>query len=77
MKFVANTKKLKDVLEMEWVFQFLVGLNLEFDEVCDKALETQVFRFFPFPDLEKAFVLICEEKSSEELKNGNTIVIIS
>lgn len=55
----------------------MVGLNLEFDEVCDKALETQFFRFFPFLDLEKAFVLICEEKSSEELKNGNTIVIIS
>ena len=49
------------MLEHERVYQFLLGLNLEYDEVCDRVLGKE-----PFLDLDEAFMLVRGEESRRE-----------
>ena len=58
--------KLKEIMERERVFQFLVGLNLE----CDKA-SRQVIGGEPFSSLDEAFAHVWGEESCKELMVGN------
>ena len=62
MESATNTKKLRNLLEMERVFQFLLGLNYEFDRVCNHVLSRQ-----PFPDLDEAFTLLRSAQNQQEL----------
>ena len=67
MESAADSKKLKDMLEMERVFQFLLGLNPEFDQACEKILGKDLFL-----DLDEAFSHIHGEESRKELIGNKT-----
>ena len=63
----TNLKKMRDMLEMEQVFQFLFGLNPGFDQACEKILEKGLF-----PDLDEAFSYIHGEERCKELMGNKT-----
>ena len=53
-------------MERERVFQFLVGLNLEFDQASGQVLGRE-----PFPSMDEAFAQVRWEECSKELMVGN------
>ena len=53
MKSATDTKKLKDIMERERIFQFLVVLNPEFDQASGKVLGRE-----PFPSMDEPFAHI-------------------
>ncbi|TXG60888.1 hypothetical protein EZV62_012251 [Acer yangbiense] len=65
MESATDTARLKDLLEKERVFKFLLGLNPEFEQVCDRTLGRETF-----PDLDQAFALVRGDESRKELLHG-------
>ena len=53
-------------MERERVFQFLVGLNLEFDQASGQVLGRE-----PFPSMDEAFAQVRREECRKELMVGN------
>ena len=53
-------------MEKERVFQFLVGLNPEFDQASGQVLGRE-----PFPSMDEAFAQVRWEECSKELMVGN------
>ena len=50
------------MFEKERVYKFLLGLNSEFEQVCDRVLRREIF-----PDLDQAFSLVKGSESQKEL----------
>ena len=67
MKCTVDSKKMRDMLEIERVFQFLLGLNPELDQTCERILGKDLF-----PDFNEAFSHICGEESCKELMGNKT-----
>ena len=67
MKSATDTKKLKDIMERERIFQFLVVLNPEFDQASGKVLGRE-----PFPSMDEPFAHIWGEESRKKLMVGNS-----
>ncbi|KAH7564901.1 hypothetical protein JRO89_XS09G0061900 [Xanthoceras sorbifolium] len=57
--------RLQGMVEMERGFQFLLGLNPEYDQVCDRVLSKETF-----PDIDEAFTLVRDAESQKELLSG-------
>lgn len=51
-------------MEQDRVLQFLMGLNQEYDQLCDRVEAKE-----PFLDLEETFLYVRGEESSKELNN--------
>ena len=66
MESAADTKTLRNLLEMERAFQFLLRLNSEFDQVRDHVLSRE-----PFLDLDEASTLVRSAESPQELLHSN------
>ncbi|RVW49147.1 hypothetical protein CK203_087469 [Vitis vinifera] len=62
----ANTEKMRDTREREWIFQFLLNLNPGFDQACGQMLGKDLF-----PNIDEAFAHIRGKRSHKELKGGN------
>ncbi|KAH7568501.1 hypothetical protein JRO89_XS06G0007800 [Xanthoceras sorbifolium] len=61
----VDAKRLRDMVEMARVFQFLLGLHPEYDQVCDRVLGKE-----PFPDLDETITLVQGADSQKELLSG-------
>ncbi|PON77821.1 hypothetical protein PanWU01x14_025770 [Parasponia andersonii] len=53
-------------MERERVIQFLLGLNTEYDQACDRVLGKE-----PFPDLVEAFAHVRGDEGHKELMKTN------
>ena len=70
MESPIDARRVKEILEHDRVYQFLLGFNLEYDQVWDHVLGKK-----PFLDLHEAFMLIKGEKSYRELKGKNVRIL--
>lgn len=57
-----DIKKLKDMIKQERMFDFLFGLNLEFNDTCGRVLGKD-----PLPFVRRAFVYIQGEEGQKEV----------
>ena len=53
METATDIKKLKEIMEQERVFQFLVGLDPKFDQASGQLLGKE-----PFLSMDEAFALV-------------------
>ena len=58
----------KKMVEISRIFKFLVGLNVEFDEVRGKIIGRQ-----PFLSLGEVFSILCHEKSRRNVMLGKKL----
>ena len=58
MVVAKDTTRLKKIMEQERVFEFLVGLNPELDQV-----RVQILGKEPFPSIKKVYAYVIGEES--------------
>ena len=66
-----DSLKYKQMLEKEWVFDFLHDLNKKLDEVRGQLLGTK-----PFPNIRKAFAEVRREERRKRVMLGGSKEII-
>ena len=58
----------KKMVEISRIFKFLIGLNVEFDEVRGKIIGRQ-----PLPSLGEVFSIVCHEESRRNVMHGKKL----
>lgn len=67
IKSAADTRKLKDWPKREWIFEFLMLFNQDYDLACGQILGKE-----PLPSLSDVFAFDCGEEIQKSVMLGKT-----